>query len=98
MRNSARRGSSRSRRHQRSGRTLAGAAALVLAGLVLVPWLAALLVPWPPAPALAAFLALGPALYVWFRRVQQTPRRTAAGLAIVQAAVVGGVLWLWRAA
>lgn len=97
MQNSPQRRSSRAARYQRSGRTMVGAAALVLAALVVVPWITAALVPWPQAPTLAAFLALLPALYLWFRRVQQTSRRTAALLAVVHAAVAAAVLWLWRA-
>jgi hypothetical protein len=45
----------------------------------------------------AVLLALPPALYLWFRRAQQTPHRTALMLGIVYGALAAGVLWLWKA-
>jgi hypothetical protein len=47
------------------------AAALVVAALLLLPWLAWRATGWPPAPALAVLVALPGALYYWFRAVQR---------------------------
>ena len=80
-----------------AGRQVAGAAVLVLAALLLAPWLAGRITPWRPAPAVAIFVTLAPALYVWFRRVQQTRPRTAAVLALVYAALAALILWALRA-
>ncbi|MFL5574949.1 MAG: hypothetical protein ACJ79S_03125 [Gemmatimonadaceae bacterium] len=87
------------RDHPRSaGRRLLGATALVLGALVLAPWLAGHLTRWSLAPAVAALLALFPALYYWFRRAQGAPPRTAAALAVAYAALAAGLLWLWSTA
>jgi len=80
-----------------AGGLVFGAAALVLAALVLAPWLANRLSTWPLAPAAAALVALPPALYYWFRRVQRVRPRVAVALAVTYAAVVAGVLWAWNA-
>lgn len=84
-------------RARASGSLLAGAGALVLAALVLPPWLASRLTDRPYAPALAVLVALPPALYLWFRRAQQAARPTAATMALLYAALAAAVLWLWGA-
>ena len=80
-----------------SGATLAAAGALVLVALIVVPWLAGRVSAWPYAPALAVLLALPPAIYLWFRRAQQTPHRTALTLGLVYGALAAAALWLWKA-
>jgi hypothetical protein len=80
-----------------AGRLLVGAGALLLAALVLAPWLAGRLSRRPYAPAVAAFVALVPAAYFWFRRVQQTRPRVALALALAYATLAAGVLWVWNA-
>jgi hypothetical protein len=80
-----------------SGATLAVAGALVLVALIVAPWLAGRASAWPYAPAVAVLLALPPALYLWFRRAQQTPHRTALTLGLVYGALAAGALWLWKA-
>lgn len=80
-----------------TGGRLGGAAALVLLALLVAPWLAGHLSRSPRAPALAAFLTLSPALYYWFRGVQQATARTAVVLSVAYAALAAGVLWLWSA-
>jgi hypothetical protein len=79
-----------------SGATLATAGALVLAALIVAPWIAGRASTWPHAPAVAVLLALPPALYWWFRRAQMTPHRTAVTLGLVYGALAAGALWLWN--
>ena len=83
------------RQPRQSGARLAGAGGLVVAALLIAPWLARRLTDWPAAPALTAFVALTCALYVWFRQAQQTSQRTAAVLSVTYAALAAGALWLW---
>ncbi|HEU4628796.1 MAG TPA: hypothetical protein VFS08_03595 [Gemmatimonadaceae bacterium] len=83
-------------RYRRSAALMLGASALVLAALVLVPWLAARLFAWPLAPVVAVVLALPPAVHFWFRRVQRTSRRTAMLAAAGYTALAAVVVWLWR--
>lgn len=92
----AARASARAGARSASGARLAGIGALVVVALVGVPWLARRLTDWPPAPAVATFVALAAALYAWFRGAQQTRGRTAVILALVYAAIAAGVLWLWQ--
>jgi drug/metabolite transporter (DMT)-like permease len=76
---------------------VAGAAVLVVATLLIAPWIAGRLTPWPYAPALAALVALPPALYYWFRAVQRAKPRAAAALAAAYALLAALVLWLLNA-
>jgi hypothetical protein len=80
-----------------AGSLLVGAGALLLAALVLAPWLAGRLSRRPYAPAVAVFVALVPAAYFWFRRVQRAKPQVALGLALAYAALAAGVLWVWNA-
>jgi hypothetical protein len=80
-------------RSQPMGRRLIGAAALVLAALVLVPWLVGRLTRWPLGPTLAAGIALPPALYHWFRHVQGARPRQAAALSVAYAVLAVVILW-----
>jgi hypothetical protein len=80
-----------------SGATLAVAAGVVLVALIVVPWLAGRSSTWPYAPAVAVLLALPPALYLWFRRAQQTPHRTAVTMGLVYGVLAAAALWLWKA-
>ena len=91
------RAAARAARTRATGSLLAGMGAIVLAALVLPPWLASRLSDRPHAPALAVAVALPPALYLWFRRAQQASRSTAATMAVLYAALAAGVLWLWAA-
>jgi len=79
-----------------SGSLLAAAGALVLAALLVPPWIAARVTGRPWAPAVTLLVFLPPALYFWFRRAQQTSRSTAATMAVVYAVLAAGVLWLWK--
>ncbi len=72
---------------------VAGAAALIVAALLLAPWLAGRASRWPLAPALAALVAVPPALYYWFRSVQRTRQRPAATLAVAYGVLAALVLW-----
>jgi drug/metabolite transporter (DMT)-like permease len=83
-------------RRAASGSRLAMSGAFVVVALLFVPWVVGRLTSWPPAPAIATFVALAAALFVWFRGVQQTRARTATILALVYAAVAAGVLWAWQ--
>lgn len=83
-------------RMRRSGTLMLGASALVLAACVLAPWLATRLTHWPLAPVVVVALALPPAVYFWFRRVQHTRPRTATLAAVGYGVLAAGVLWLWR--
>jgi hypothetical protein len=78
-----------------AGRRLIGAAALVLAALVLVPWLVGHLTRWPLGPTLAAAVTLPPALYHWFRHVQGARPRQAAALSVAYAVLAVLILWFW---
>src|SRR5690349_3212007 len=69
------------------------AGALVLAALLLVPWLAWRATAWPLAPALAVLAALPAALYYWFRAVQRLRPRTALVLAIAYGVIAAGIAW-----
>ena len=80
-----------------AGGLLLGAGALLLAALVLAPWLAGRYSRRPYAPAAAVFVALTPAAYFWFRRVQRTRPRVALALALAYAALAACVLWVWNA-
>lgn len=80
-----------------TGRALV-AAALVVAALLLVPWLAGRLTPWGPARAAAVLVALPPALYHWFRAVQRVRPRTAAVLSIAYGILAAGIVWALTAA
>ena len=75
-----------------TGRALV-AAALVVAALLLAPWLAGQRTPWGPARAVAVLAALPPALYHWFRAVQRLRPRTAAVLAIAYGILAAGIAW-----
>jgi len=83
-------------RLRRSGTLMLGASALVLAACVLAPWLAARLTRWPLAPVVVVALALPPAVYFWFRRVQRTRPRVATLAAVGYGVLAAGVLWLWH--
>ena len=74
-----------------------GAAALVIAALLVVPWLAGLAVRSPYAPAVAALVAVPLALYYWFRTVHRTKQRPAATLAVAYGLLAAVVLWLLEA-
>lgn len=89
---------SHARRETRStsGSVLAALAILVIATAVVAPWLAARLSPWPYAPAAAIFVALLPALYLWFRVGQRARSSVALVTAAAYAALAAGALWLWR--
>jgi hypothetical protein len=80
---------------RRSGALMLGASALVLAAVVVAPWLASRLTRWPLAPVVVVALALPPAVYFWFRRVQRTRPRTATLAAVGYGVLAAGVLWLW---
>lgn len=92
---SQRRRAAEQERYRRSGTLMLVASALVLVALVLVPWLASRLVAWPLAPVLAVVLALPPAVYFWFRRVQRTSPRTATIAAVGYTALAAVAIWLW---
>ena len=89
---------SHSRRETRnaSGATLATLALLVIGVAIAAPWLARRVFAWPHAPVVAVFVALLPALYLWFRVGQRAKRGTALATAAAYAALAAGVLWLWR--
>jgi hypothetical protein len=74
------------------------AGALVVAALLLAPWLAGRVSAWAPARALAVLVALPPALYHWFRSVQRVRPRTAAVLAIAYGILAAGIAWALTAA
>jgi len=75
---------------------LAALALLVIAVAAAAPWAAGRIFAWPHAPVAATFVALLPALYLWFRVGQQARRGTALATAAAYAALAAGVLWLWR--
>jgi hypothetical protein len=79
---------------RRSGwltRRAAAIGALVVAALLLAPWLARRVTEWSPAPAVAVLVALPPALYAWFRLVQRVRPRAAAVLAIAYGLLAAGI-------
>ncbi len=65
--------------------------ALVVAAMLLVPWLARRATAWAPAPAVAILVALPPALFLWFRMVQRVRPRAAAVLSIAYGLLAAGI-------
>lgn len=89
---------SHARREARSasGSVLAALALLLIGAAIAAPWLAGRLFAWEHAPVAAIFVALLPALYLWFRVGQQARRGIALVTAAAYAALAAAVLWLWR--
>ena len=95
---SQRRRAAEQTRFRRSGALMLGASALVIVACLVAPWLASRLSRWPLAPVVVVALALPPAVYFWFRRVQHTRPRTATVAAVGYGALAAGAIWLWSLA